>query len=144
MPGKRTYTYEALFLFGQAASANLGEAVDHVKEIISRAHGEVLALRKWDERRLAYEVKGQKRGLYMLAYFKAPNDQLSHVERDCNLSEKILRFMMIRADHLNEEEIAALDGRKELETEIKLRAAAPAPGAPAQPTAEPAEAAPSA
>jgi len=29
-------------------------------------------MRKWDERRLAYEIKKQKRGLYILCYFKAP------------------------------------------------------------------------
>ena len=141
----RHYYYEGMFLFGQAAGADLGGAVEHVKEILSRGHAEIVALRKWDERRLAYEIAGQKRGLYVLAYFKAPNDQLAHVERDCNLSEKIARALILRADHLTVEEMQAADGRKELETEIKLRAERPAvpavttapsvaaPAAPAEP-----------
>jgi len=130
-PTTREYYYEGMFLFGQAAVADLGGAVDHVKEILARGHAEIVALRKWDERRLAYEIGGQKRGLYVLAYFKAPNDQLGHIERDCNLSEKILRSMMLRADHLTVEEMQATDGRKELETEIKLRSERPATPAPA-------------
>ncbi len=131
MPGKRVYNYECMFLFGQAAGANLSDAIDHIKELLNRSHGELLALRKFDDRKLAYEVKGQKRGLYLLAYFKAPNDSMSHFERDCNLSEKLLRTMTLRCDHLTDEEIAAQDGRKDLEAEIKLRGQGGTPAAPA-------------
>jgi len=142
----RIYMYEAMFLFGQAAAADLAAAIEHMKEVIvTRGHGEIIAMRKWDERRLAYEIDGQKRGLYVLVYFKAPNQQLSHIERDCNLSEKILRSMILRADHLTIDEINATDGRKELETEIKLRAERPATpepvaaGAPASASADSAD-----
>ncbi|MCC6428817.1 MAG: 30S ribosomal protein S6 [Phycisphaerales bacterium] len=133
MPGRREYTYEAMFLISQATAADLGSAVDHIKEILSRGHAEVLAMRKWDDRRLAYEIDGQKRGLYILTYFKAPNDQLSHIERDCNLSEKVLRVLILRADHLSLEEIQAADARKELDAEIRLRGTQPVPAAGAAP-----------
>ncbi len=146
MPDKKTYTYEAMFLLSQAVAADLGGAIEHIKEILSRGHAEIIALRKWDERRLAYEIKGQKRGYYILAYFKAQGDMLSHIERDCNLSEKILRNIFLRADHLTMDEMLAADGRKDLETEIKLRAsqmttAPQTPGQPGQPAAPEAAAA---
>ena len=124
MPEKRSYTYEAMFLIGQAAAADLSGVIDHIKEILARGHAEIIAMRKWDERRLAYEIKKQKRGLYILCYFKAPNDQLGHIERDCNLSEKVVRALILRADHLTPDEILATDGRTELEVEAKLRAKA--------------------
>ena len=88
-------------------------------------------MKKWDDRRLAYEIKGQKRGVYILAYFKAPGVDISHVERDCNLSEKVLRALILRADHLSIEEMTALDGRKELDLEAKLRGEKPAATEPA-------------
>lgn len=142
MPEKRSYTYEAMFLIGQAAAADLTGVIDHIKEILARGHAEIIAMRKWDERRLAYEIKKQKRGLYILCYFKAPNDQLGHIERDCNLSEKVVRALILRADHLTMDEILATDGRTELEVEAKLRAKAlaEAPAVPA--AAEPVAAAP--
>ena len=124
MTEKRSYTYEAMFLIGQAAAADLSGVIEHIKEILSRGHAEIIAMRKWDERRLAYEIKKQKRGLYILCYFKAPNDQLGHIERDCNLSEKVLRALILRADHLTQDEMVATDGRIELEVEAKLRAKA--------------------
>jgi small subunit ribosomal protein S6 len=122
MAENRTYTYEAMFLIGQAASADLAGVIQHINEILQRGHAELIAMRKWDERRLAYEIKKQKRGLYILTYFRAPASQLSHIERDCNLSEKILRVLILRADHLTEDEMRASDARDALETEARLRA----------------------
>ncbi|MEX2220094.1 MAG: 30S ribosomal protein S6 [Phycisphaerales bacterium] len=126
MPPTRTYTYEAMFLIGQAAAADLASAVEHIKEVLSRAHAEVIAMSKWDERRLAYEIKKQKRGLYILTYFTAPNTSLKQIERDCNLSEKVLRVLILRADHYTMDEMQAKDGREALDTEAKMRASRPA------------------
>jgi small subunit ribosomal protein S6 len=125
MPAIRTYTYECMFLLSQAVAADLAGALEHINAVLGRAKAEVLAMRKWDERRLAYEIDKQKRGVYILCYFKAPANLMSHFERDCNLSEKILRVMILRADHLSPDEIQARDGRDQLATEAKLRASEP-------------------
>lgn len=137
----RIYMYEAMFLFGQAAAADLAAAIEHMKEVIvTRGHGEIIAMRKWDERRLAYEIDGQKRGYYILCYFKAPGESLSHIERDCNLSEKIMRNIFLRCDHMTAEQVAAQDARKDLEVEAKLRTERPATPVGAAPAAAPAPA----
>ncbi|MFO0829995.1 MAG: 30S ribosomal protein S6 [Phycisphaerales bacterium] len=120
----RTHIYEGLFLFPQSASADVQAAVDHINEILGRAHAEVIALRKWDERRLAYDIHGNKRGVYFLAYFKARTDSLAGIERDCRLSEKLLRTLITKADHVPPTDIAASDGRQQLADEAKLRGSA--------------------
>lgn len=130
MTETRTNIYEALFLFPQSASAELSAAVDHINDILQRANAEVIALRKWDERRLAYDIRGNKRGVYFLAYFRAPTSSIVGIERDCRLSEKLLRSMITKANHVPESDIAAHDGRQQLADEIKLRATAPATPAP--------------
>ncbi len=116
----RVNAYEGLFLFPQSAAGHLREAVDHVKEILGRAGAEIISLRKWDERRLAYEIKGNKRGVYFLVYFVASPPALSGIERDCNLSERLLRSLVIRADHLTRDQMESADGQSELEDEIRL------------------------
>ena len=130
--------YEGLFLFPQAQAGNLQAAADHLTDILGRAQAEVIALRKWDERRLAYEIKGNKRGVYFLVYFRAPGTALTAIERACNLSELLLRSMVIRADHMTQEQMEAADGTAELADEIKLRAAETARAeAPAKPETPP-------
>ncbi|MEE2682145.1 MAG: 30S ribosomal protein S6 [Planctomycetota bacterium] len=123
MTETNTSIYEGLFLFPQSASANMQQAVDHVNHLLARAEAKVLAFSKWDERRLAYDVQGNKRGVYFLVYFEVERDRLSSLERDCNLSEELLRAMITRADHVPSELIEGSEGRQQLEDEIKLRAA---------------------
>jgi small subunit ribosomal protein S6 len=122
MTETRINMYEAMFLFPQTATADLAGALSHVESILGRAGAEIVSLCKWDERRLAYDIKGNKRGLYFLTYFKADRAKIAGIERDCNLSEQLLRAMIVRADHIPAEEIEAADGRTALADEIKLRA----------------------
>lgn len=117
----RTAHYEAMFLVSQSVAADLGGIVEHLKSILSRTGATLIAMKKWDERRLAFEIEKQKRGTYILAYFSSDPVKVGHIERDCNLSEQILRTLILRADHLTVEEMQAADGQRELETEAALR-----------------------
>jgi small subunit ribosomal protein S6 len=137
MPDIRINAYEGMFLFPQASTANLQEAVDHITDILHRAEAEVISLKKWDERRLAFDIKGNKRGVYFLVYFKARATQIANIERDCNYSEKLLRSMITRADHLTVDQMQASDGRQQLADEIKLRASQPQAGAGGEDSAAP-------
>lgn len=102
----RTDLYEGLFLLNhQHSSADLGGCLDFLKEVFNRAEAEVLILRRWDDRKLAYEIKSQKRGVYVIAYFNSRRSQIANIERDCNLSEQVVRTLIIRADHLGETEL---------------------------------------
>lgn len=117
----RTRVYEGMFLFPQSASADLGGAVDHVREILARSGAEIISLVKWDERRLAYDIAGNKRGLYLLAYFRAPTSGIARIERDCNLSERMLRSLVLNAEHMLPEQMQNLEGQQQLADEIALR-----------------------
>lgn len=97
--------YEGMFLLGQAASADTASAISLVREILERVEAEIVVLRQWDERKLAYAIKGQKRGTYLLSLFRVSGTQIVNIERDCNLSDEILRVQILRADHMGQIEI---------------------------------------
>ena len=98
--------YEGMFLMSQSAvSAGLSSSIDTVRGMLDRVEAEVLAISKWEERKLAYPIAGQKRGTFLLAYFKVKPTQVVNIERDCNLSEDVLRVMMTRVDHMGETEL---------------------------------------
>ena len=121
MNNERTGLYEGMFLFPQSATANLQDAIDHLKDILSKVGATIINFRKWDDRRLAYEIDGNKRGVYFLVYFNAPTSSMSELERRCNQSEHLLRMMVTRAEHVPTETIEANEGADDLATEIKLR-----------------------
>ncbi len=106
---KEMKTYEAMFLFPAGASAEVEKSITLVKGIIERHGGQVIVAKKWDERKLAYEIKTQKRGLYIVAFFKGPGSSIAGIERDVNLGEDIIRVLLTHADHLNADEMAAVE-----------------------------------
>lgn len=98
--------YEGLFLFNPSAvNSSAATAIQLVRELLERQNAEVVSLARWDERKLAYEIKGQKRGLYVLAYFRVNGKLIANIERDVELSEQFIRSLIIRADHVGETEL---------------------------------------
>jgi len=143
MPEASMRLYEGLFLFSQNAIAqDFAACVEHLTQILNRAKAQVVVINKWDERRLAYPIEGQKRGTYFLAYFNAPPHMIANIERDCNLSEQVLRCMVIKADHVGETEleIAKKDGDIAAETALRSASAQQAEDQPESTDAPPAQA----
>jgi len=90
-------TYECMFLLDPAkVSGDATNAAKQVESILTKNNAEVLASRQWDERRLAYPVKGHKKGLYYLTYFRSEGKNLVNIERDCALNEAVLRYLPLR------------------------------------------------
>jgi small subunit ribosomal protein S6 len=60
--------------------------------------GTVLASRLWDERKLAYPINGQKKGIYWLTYFKMPGGGIAPLERQCEINDDIIRKLILKVD----------------------------------------------
>jgi ribosomal protein S6 len=125
MSDSPTRLYEGLFMVSQAAAgSDFAGVVAHIKEVLARAEATVHILTKWDERRLAYDIKAAKRGTYFLAVFDARSTQVANIERDCNLSEIIVRALILRGDHIGDVELEELKNLTPAEQETGLRSAA--------------------
>ena len=99
--------YEALFLVDTAlAASDWDGTVAAIEKMLSRADAEVVSMRKWDERPLAYEINKKGRGTFILIYFNGDPLKITTIERDVQLSEKVVRVMILRTDKMSEEQIA--------------------------------------
>src|SRR5438309_1992153 len=91
--------YECMFLLDtNKVAGDIASATKTLHGLLERNHAEVLASRPWDERRLAYPIKGHKKGLYYLTYFKAEGRELKNIEHDVQLAELILRHLVLQVD----------------------------------------------
>jgi small subunit ribosomal protein S6 len=91
--------YEGLFIFdSNRYSRDPGGVSAQVADFVEKHGGEMLVSRLWEERRLAYPINGQRKGTYWLAYFRIDGKELSALERDCQLSESIMRSLVIKID----------------------------------------------
>jgi len=99
-------TYEGMFLL-DAGNPDFQATCEPVRTILARYQAQVLSMKPWEERRLAYEIAGRKRGLYVLTYFQAPPASLVEIEHDCRLEERILRSLILRKEKISDEVIHA-------------------------------------
>jgi small subunit ribosomal protein S6 len=98
--------YEAMFLVDAAEADADWEGVEsNVRNIIERVGAEIISLRKWDTRRLAYDVDRKSRGTYILCYFRADGERIAEIERTVQLSERIMRVLILSAAHVGQEDI---------------------------------------
>lgn len=95
--------YEAMFLFDPTFGSSFENCEQEIHRLMERAEGEVILCRKWDERRLAYRIKGRKRGVYVLAYIRVKPEKIVPLERDVKLSEIILRMLVLKAEGVTRE-----------------------------------------
>lgn len=66
--------------------------------IITNNGGTVDKISEWGKRRLAYEVKKYREGIYVLVNFTAEADVEKELERNFKISEDVIRYMIIRRD----------------------------------------------
>jgi small subunit ribosomal protein S6 len=87
------------------AAADWDRMLAAIRNILERAEAEIVSLEKWDERMLAYDIRRRSRGTYILCYFRSDGNKNRQVERDVQLSEEIMRVLILRADHVTPEDL---------------------------------------
>lgn len=99
--------YEGMFLIDSAEAAKDWDGIiETIKKMLTKIDAEIVSLRKWDERPLAYKIRKCERGTYILTYFRAEGPRIHELERDVELSERIIRAMILNAEHLTEADLA--------------------------------------
>jgi len=88
-----------MFIISDTIAGSDWEAtVKHVEDLLKNRGAEVLKSEKWEERKFAYKLKGHKRGVYLLVYFNAPTDSITLIKRDFELSDNVLRTLIVKID----------------------------------------------
>ena len=91
--------YEGMFILDPTKFArDPGAAAQQVADLITNHGGTILAARLWDERKLAYPIKGHKKGVYWLTYFTMPGGNLVALERQCEITDDIVRKLVLKID----------------------------------------------
>ena len=91
--------YEGLYILNSELYAKTPDEVSgQMAAFIEKIGGEVLLSRLWDERRLAYPIKGHRRGTYWLTYFKIDPAKVKELTRQFQITDSILRFMFLKLD----------------------------------------------
>lgn len=93
------YVYEGMFIldsnrYGKDPNGVSGK----INSLVEKLGGEILVSRMWAEQRLAYAIKGQRRGTYWLTYFRLDSQKMDELNYACNINDDLLRYLFIKHD----------------------------------------------
>lgn len=88
--------YEVVFIVHpDLEETALNELIERVQGWITENGGEITKVDLWGKRKLAYDIRKQREGQYVLLQAKIPPDYCSELERNLRLLEPIMRFLII-------------------------------------------------
>lgn len=91
--------YECMFIFDSNAYARDPGAISgRIPKMVEKCGGEVLASRLWFEQRLAFPIKGNRKGTYWLSFFRLESGKVAEFNRECQLDDSILRHLTLKVD----------------------------------------------
>ena len=91
--------YETVFILTPVLSdAQMKEAVDKVKEVITNANGTIVSEENWGLRKLAYPIQKKSTGFYTLIEFDAEPSTIKKIETQFRRDERMLRWLTFRLD----------------------------------------------
>ncbi len=115
--------YENMVILNAAISDEEADAtVNKIKELITGQGGEVLKVDVWGRRKLSYEIKKQKKGLYVLLFYKAPSATIKKLEESYKVQDAVLKYMVIKLDAKQVRDIEKAEAAVESPAEQKSEA----------------------
>lgn len=92
--------YEMVVIVGgELAEADVPARQEQLSELVGRHGGAVTESIDWGRRRLAYPIRGQFEGHYLITEFRAEGGAgNAAIERELNIDESVLRYLIVRKD----------------------------------------------
>ena len=91
--------YEHLLIARQDISAQAVDALaTHLKTIVEGEGGKVEKQEYWGLRGLAYRIKKNRKGHYVLLNINAPAKAVIELERQLKINEDVLRFLTVKVE----------------------------------------------
>ncbi len=91
--------YEGMFILdSNQYGRDPGGVSGQIPKMLEDAGGSVMVSRLWEDRRLAFPIKGHRKGTYWLTYFRLDSSRLAGIQRQCELNDTILRNLFLKVD----------------------------------------------
>ena len=95
--------YENVFIARQDISATQADALaETYSNVIAEHGGKVTKRENWGLRNIAYRIKKNRKGHYVLLNIDAPPAAVQEMERQMRISEDVLRYLTTRVEELEE------------------------------------------
>jgi small subunit ribosomal protein S6 len=88
--------YEVMLILPPEADEKVVQGVtDRISQVLELQGGKVGAVNKWGKRRLAFEIRRQTEGFYVVAEFEAEPETVKELDRVLALADDVIRFKVV-------------------------------------------------
>ncbi len=95
--------YESVLIARQDLGASqVSSLVDSLKQVVADQGGEVVRVDNWGLKNLAYRIKKNRKGHYVLLNISAPAQAVAEYERVMRVNEDIIRYMTIKVEEFSD------------------------------------------
>ena len=95
--------YESVFIARpDISAAQVDGLVETFEKAIAGGGGSIQKKEYWGLRNLAYRIKKNRKGHYMLMNIDAPADAVAEMERQMRINEDVMRHLTLRVEELEE------------------------------------------
>ena len=102
--------YESVLIARQDLGASqVSNIVSDLSDIIKKEGGEVVRVDNWGLKNLAYRIKKNRKGHYVVMNIAAPANAFAESERIMRFNEDIIRYMTVKVDEFSEDSSASND-----------------------------------
>ena len=89
--------YEVMYVIDAALEDGARvELINRFSELVKKNGGEIDRVDEWGKRRLAYAINYKTEGNYVLMYIKGPSELPRELERNMQISDSVLRYLVVR------------------------------------------------
>lgn len=89
--------YESIFIARPSLSdEEAGKLMEKMKGVVEKAGGSLIKAENWGKRKLAYDVKKERKGSYIILRFNGDGKIIQELERAYRMEETILKFLTVR------------------------------------------------
>ncbi len=91
--------YETIYiLHPNTINDSVADVNGRVKTIIEERGGQILNVDNWGKRKLAYEIRKERKGIYLFWNYLGTPDIVAEFERNMRLLDPVMRYMTIKLD----------------------------------------------
>jgi small subunit ribosomal protein S6 len=91
--------YESIFVVRPSLSDDdTNKLIEKMKAVLEKAGATLLKFENWGKKKLAYEVKRERKGTFVYFHFKSAGNVVGELERSYRLEDSILKFLTVRQE----------------------------------------------
>src|SRR6202012_1422444 len=95
--------YESTCVTRQDVSrADVNKLIETFSDIVKQGGGKVVKNEYWGLRNLAYRIKKNRKGHYVMLGLDAPHAAIKELERNMGLHEDVIRHLTVHVDSIDE------------------------------------------